>query len=356
MIAPRVSRSLSYPVAMREARTAMLAVREVGPSAAPRPRLLDRVRDAIRARHYSRRTEKTYVAWIRRYIFFHGKRHPAEMGAPEITRFLTSLAVDGKVAASTQNQALSALLFLYREVLQQEVPWLDDLVYAKRPHHLPVVLTRDEVRAVLGQIHGVLRLMAFLLYGAGLRLLECARLRVKDIDAGRNQIVIRAGKGNKDRLTMLPAAIKADLLRHVEAVRAQHQLDLQSGAGWVELPGALARKYPNAGREWPWQWVFPATRIYAGRLTNQRRRHHLHESVLQRAVRTAALRAGIAKRVSCHTFRHSFATHLLEDGHDIRTVQELLGHHDVSTTMIYTHVLNRGPGAVRSSADRVFPS
>jgi len=356
MLIPRTTGSLSYAVAFGEERAPALAVREVGPAATIKPRLLDRVREAIRTRHYSRRTEKTYVAWIRRYIFFHGKRHPAEMGATEITRFLTSLAVDSKVAASTQNQALSALLFLYREVLLQEVPWLDDLVYAKRPHHLPVVLTREEVRAVLGQIHGVPRLMAFLLYGAGLRLLECARLRVKDIDSGANQIVVRAGKGNKDRLTMLPAAIKADLLQHLEAVRAQHQLDLQAGAGWVELPGALARKYPNAGREWSWQWVFPATRIYVDRQTGQRRRHHLHESVLQRAVRAAALRAGIAKRVSCHTFRHSFATHLLDDGHDIRTVQELLGHHDVSTTMIYTHVLNRGPGAVRSPADRVFPA
>jgi integron integrase len=312
------------------------------------------VRDAIRARHYSRRTEKAYVAWIRRYIFFHGKRHPADMAAAEITRFLTSLAVDGKVAASTQNQALSALLFLYREVLQQEVQWLDDLVYAKRPYHLPVVLTRDEVRAVLAEIHGVPRLMTLLLYGAGLRLLECARLRVKDIDLASNEIVVRAGKGNKDRLTMLPAAIKADLTRHLESVRRQHQSDLQSGAGWVELPWALARKYPNAGREWPWQWVFPATRVYVDQSTGQRRRHHLHESVLQRSVKTASLRAGITKRVSCHTFRHSFATHLLEDGHDIRTVQELLGHHDVSTTMIYTHVLNRGPGAVRSPADRMF--
>ena len=354
MLIAQWSRSLSYAVAPQGARA--LAVREAGSAAAPKPRLLDRVREAIRTRHYSRRTEKVYVAWIRRYIFFHGKRHPAEMGAAEITRFLTSLAVEGKVAASTQNQALSALLFLYREVLLQEVPWLDDLVYAKRPHHLPVVLTREEVRAVLDQIQGVSRLMAFLLYGAGLRLLECARLRVKDIDFCRNQIVVRAGKGNKDRLTMLPAAIKADLLRHLEAVRSQHLRDLQVGAGWVELPNALARKYPNAGREWPWQWAFPATRIYVERQTGQRRRHHLHESVLQRAVRAAALRAGIAKRVSCHTFRHSFATHLLDDGHDIRTVQELLGHHDVSTTMIYTHVLNRGPGAVRSPADRVFPA
>jgi integron integrase len=356
MVALQPTRPLRYPTLHQQAGAATLAVREIDPSATPRPRLLDRVRDAIRARRYSRRTEKTYVAWIRRYIFFHGKRHPAEMGAPEITRFLTSLAVDGKVAASTQNQALSALLFLYREVLRQDVPWLDDLVYAKRPHHLPVVLTREEVRAVLGQIHGVPRLMAFLLYGAGLRLLECARLRVKDIDPGRNQIVVRAGKGNKDRLTMLPAAIKADLLRHLDGVRGQHQRDLQAGAGWVELPGALARNYPNAGREWPWQWVFPASRIYLDRQTGQRRRHHLHESVLQRAVRTATLRTGIAKRVSCHTFRHSFATQLLDDGHDIRTVQELLGHRDISTTMIYTHVLNRGPGAVRSPADRVFPA
>ncbi|HET7875347.1 MAG TPA: integron integrase [Methylomirabilota bacterium] len=331
-----------------------LAVRETGPSGTPKPRLLDRVREAVRARHYSRRTEKTYVAWIRRYILFHRKRHPTDMGAPEITRFLTSLAVDGHVAASTQNQALSALLFLYREVLQQQVPWLDDLVYAKRPHHLPVVLTRDEVRAVLDQIHGVPRLMAFLLYGAGLRLLECVRLRVKDIDVARNQIVVRSGKGDKDRLTMLPAAIKGDLVRQLESVRAQHQGDLQRGAGWVELPWALGKKYPNVGHEWPWQWVFPATRVYLDRVTGQRRRHHLHESVLQRAVRMAALRAGIAKRVSCHTFRHSFATHLLEDGHDIRTVQELLGHQDVTTTMIYTHVLNRGPGAVRSPADQIF--
>jgi integron integrase len=356
MLIPRTTGSLSYAVAFGEARAAALAVREVGPAATAKPRLLDRVREAIRARHYSCRTEKTYVGWIRRYIFFPGKRHPAEMGAPEITSFLTSLAVDSKIAASTQNQALSALLFLYREVLLHEVPWLDDLVYAKRPHYLPVVLTREEVRAVLGQMHEVPRLMAFLLYGAGLRLLECAHLRVKDIDAGANQTVVRAGKGNKDRLTMLPAAIKADLLRHLEAVRAQLQLDLQAGAGWVELPGALARKYPNAGREWPWQWVFPATRTYVDRQTGLRRRHHLHETVLQRAVRAAALRAGIAKRVSCHTFRHAFATHLLDDGHDIRTVQELLGHHDVSTTMIYTHVLNRGPGAVRSPADRVFPA
>jgi integron integrase len=339
---------------MDVANVPLFAVRETAQTGPPKPRLFDRVREAIRTRHYSRRTEKTYIAWIRRYIFFHGKRHPAEMGDAEITRFLTSLAVDGKVAAATQNQALSALLFLYREVLEQDVPWLDGIVRAKRPQRLPVVLTRDEVRAVLDRLDGVPRLMAFLLYGAGLRLLECARLRVKDVDVAANQIVVRSGKGDKDRVTMLPAAVKPELARHLGCVRRQHQADLQRGAGWVELPDALARKYPQAGREWAWQWVFPATRFYVDRLTGQRRRHHLHESVLQRAVKDAARHTGIAKPASCHTFRHSFATHLLEDGHDIRTVQELLGHHDVSTTMIYTHILNRGPAAVRSPADRMF--
>ncbi len=276
------------------------------------------------------------------------------MRAPEITAFLTSLAVDGRVAASTQNQALSALLFLYRDVLEVDLPWLDGIVRAKRPERLPVVLTREEVRAVLGRLDGMPRLMACLLYGAGLRVLECCRLRVQDVDFSANQIVVRGGKGDKDRVTMLPAAVKADLARHLAGVRAQHQRDLTVGAGWVELPTALLRKYPNAGREWAWQWVFPATRIYRDRLTGQLRRHHLHESVLQRAVKDAVRRAGIAKRASPHTLRHSFATHLLEDGHDIRTVQELLGHRDVSTTMIYTHVLNRGPAAVRSPVDRMF--
>ncbi len=328
-------------------------MRDLGSIGPQRPRLFDRVRDAIRARHYSRRTEEAYLAWIRRYILFHGKRHPAEMGAAEMTQFLTSLAVRRKVAASTQNQALSALLFLYREVLGQDVPWLDGIVHAKRPRRLPVVLTREEIRAVLGQLNGVPRLMALLLYGAGLRVLECARLRVKDIDFASNQLVVRAGKGDRDRVTMLPAAVKADLARHLELVRRRYDQDLKRGAGWVELPGALMRKYPNAGRDWGWQWVFPATRIYVDRSTGQRRRHHLHETVLQRAVRDAIRRAGIAKHATCHTFRHSFATHLFEDGHDIRTVQELLGHRDVSTTMIYTHVLNRGPGAVRSPADRL---
>lgn len=327
---------------------------ESGPPAPTPPRLLDRVRQGLRARHLSRRTEEAYVAWIRRFIFFHDKRHPVELGAPEVTKFLTSLAVDGQVAASTQNQALSALLFLYKDVLEIDLPWLDGIVRAKRPVRLPVVLTREEVRAVLQRLDGVTRLMACLLYGAGLRVLECCRLRVQDVDFATNQIVVRGGKGDKDRITMLPSVAKADLSRHLDAVRAQHHRDLAVGSGWVELPTALLRKYPNAGREWVWQWVFPATRVYRDRLTGQRRRHHLHESVLQRAVKLAVRDAGLAKRASPHTLRHSFATHLLEDGHDIRTVQELLGHRDVSTTMIYTHVLNRGPAAVRSPADRMF--
>jgi len=318
------------------------------------PRLLDRVREANRLRHGSRSTEKSYIGWIRRFILFHGKRHPAEMGAPEVAQFLSSLAVEGQVAASTQNQALSALLFLYRHVLHQDLPWLDDVVRARRPKHLPVVLTREEVRAVIARLDGTPRLMSTLLYGSGLRVLECARLRVQDIEFAMNQIVVRDGKGAKDRVTVLPAVAKQPLAQHLLRVKRQHDSDLALGAGWVELPWALARKYPNAGRQWPWQWVFPATRCYIDQATGQRRRHHLHETVLQRAILEAVREAQLGKRATPHTFRHSFATHLLEDGRDIRTVQELLGHNDVSTTMIYTHVLNRGPSAVTSPADRVL--
>ncbi len=318
------------------------------------PKLLDRVREANRLRHGSRSTEKSYVGWIRRYILFHGKRRPAEMGAPEVTRFLSSLAVEGRVAASTQNQALSALLFLYRHVLHQDLPWLEDVVRAKRPKHLPVVLTRDEVRAVILELHGTPRLMATLLYGSGLRLLQCCRLRVQDVDFAMNQIVVRDAKGAKDRVTILPTVAKRALAEHLQRVKRQHEADLARGAGWVELPWALDRKYPNAGREWPWQWIFPATRFYVDRATGRRRRHHLHETVLQRAVLEAVRRVRLAKWATPHTFRHSFATHLLEDGRDIRTVQELLGHDDVSTTQIYTHVLNRGPSGVTSPADRVL--
>ncbi|HEX4993863.1 MAG TPA: integron integrase [Methylomirabilota bacterium] len=323
------------------------------PTPSPPPRLLDRVRAALRTRHCSPRTEKAYVGWTRRHILFHGKRHPADMGAAEITRFLSALAVQRNVAASTQNQALSALLFLYREVLEQELPWLDDIVRAKTRERIPVVLTRDEVQAAVAGLDGPPRLLALLLYGAGLRLLEALRLRVKDVDFARNQITVRSGKGGKDRVTMLPAAVRRDLAKHLEVVRAQHEADVRAGAGWVELPWAFARKYPRAAREWIWQWIFPATRPYLHRDTGQRRRHHLHETVLQRAVKEAVRSAGIPKGATCHTFRHSFATHLLEDGADIRTVQELLGHRDVTTTMIYTHVLNRGPAGVLSPADRL---
>jgi integron integrase len=281
-----------FTYAVEDGQAGRFALHEPRPPAAPKPRLLDRVREAIRARHYSPRTEKAYVHWIKRYIFFHGKRHPAEMGAAEVSAFLTALAVQGKVAASTQNQALSALLFLYRDILGGELEWLDDLMRAKRPQRLPVVLTREEVRAVLERLDGITHLMALLLYGAGLRLLECCHLRVKDVDFGANQLVIRDGKGHKDRVTMLPAATKAALAGHLERTRRHHERDLARGGGWVELPAALARKYPNAGREWGWQWVFPATRPYVEPVTGQRRRHHLHESVLQRAVKTRSGRPG----------------------------------------------------------------
>jgi len=317
------------------------------------PRLLGRVREELRARHLSRRTEKAYVAWIRRYVVFHGRRHPRGLGPAEVTRFLTWLAVERRVSASTQNQAFAALLFLYRQVLGMPLDGIE-AVRAKLPARLPVVLTRAEVRAVLERLEGTPRLMAVLLYGAGLRLLECARLRCKDVDFGANQIVVRRGKGDRDRVTLLPGAIRGELEAEIARVRHLHTTDVRRGAGWVELPEALAIKYPRAGRDLPWQWVFPATRIYVDRVTGQSRRHHLHESVLQRAVKEAVRASGITTPASCHTFRHSFATHLLEDGYDIRTVQTLLGHRDVSTTMIYTHVRNRGPGGVRSPADRLI--
>ncbi|HUP01019.1 MAG TPA: integron integrase [Gemmatimonadota bacterium] len=317
----------------------------------PAPRLLDQVRAAIRVRGYSRRTEKAYVGWIRRYVRFHGTRHPRELAEPEVSQFLTYLAVEQKVSASTQNQALSAILFLYRHVLEQELDWLDGLVRARRPARLPVVLTRSETSAVLDGLRGTPRLMASLLDGAGLRILECARLRVKDVDLERREIVIRDGKGQKDRITVLPVALQHPLRTHLEKIRRQHQDDLAQGFGSVELPTAIERKYPRAPWEWGWQWVFPATRFYRDPGTGRRRRHHLHESVLQRAVKEAVRAAGLAKPASCHTLRHSFATHLLEDGYDLRTIQELLGHRDVSTTMIYTHVLNSGGRGVRSPLD-----
>lgn len=325
------------------------------PGASPPPRLFPAVHDAIRLRHLSRRTEQAYVGWIRRYVLFHGKRHPAELGADEISEFLTDLATHANVAASTQNQALSALLFLYRHVLGVEPGTLDDLVRARRPRRLPTVLTKGEVRSVLGCMDGVPGLMALVLYGSGLRLLECARLRVQDFDFAAGQLHVRDGKGGKGRVTLLPARVRAPLRAQLDSVRDLHRADLASGAGRVQLPHALERKYPNADREWRWQWVFPAARLHTDRDSGRRRRHHLHETVLQRAVRSAAARCGLTKRVTCHTFRHSFATHLLEDGYDIRTVQELLGHKDVATTMIYTHVLGSGVAGIRSPADHLGP-
>ncbi len=315
------------------------------------PRLLDRVHEAVRIRHYSRRTEKAYTGWIRRFVLFHGKRHPDEMGEAEITAFLSDLATRRRVAASTQNQALSALLFLYRDVLGHDLPWLDGIVRAKRPQRVPVVLSRAEVRALLERLHGTSWLAASLLYGAGLRLLEALRLRVKDVDSQRNEITVRRGKGAKDRRTLMPGSLKRPLATHLERVHRQHAADLASGAGSVALPDAVASKYPRAAWEWGWQWVFPATRSYRDRETGQRRRHRLHESVVQRAVKRAAREAGLTKPATCHTLRHSFATHLLEDGYDIRTIQELLGHKDLATTMIYTHVLNKGGRAVKSPLD-----
>jgi integron integrase len=321
------------------------------PAANLKPKLLDQVRQAIRMRHYSYRTEKAYVHWIKRFIFFHNKRHPIEMGEAEIGQFLSSLATDGGVSASTQNQALNALLFLYHEVLNKKIGLINGVVRAKRPQRLPVVLTKDEVKRVLDRMNGTPHLMGLLLYGAGLRLMECCRLRVKDIDFSRNEVVVRSGKGNKDRYTMLPSTVRDSLIGHLRGVKSQHDEDLKNGLGRVSLPNALDRKYPNACKEWGWQWVFPAASHYTDSVTGEKRRHHLHESVLQRAFKEARLKAGVFKPAGCHSLRHSFATHLLENGYDIRTVQELLGHNDVSTTMVYTHVLNRGGKGVRSPAD-----
>jgi integron integrase len=313
-------------------------------------KLLDQVRDAIRVKHYSLRTEKTYVDWIKRFVLFHNKRHPREMGATEIEQFLTHLALNENVAASTQNQALSAILFLYRDVLHQDLGNIN-AVRAKKPKRLPVVLTRDEVQRILTHLSGEYRLMAQLLYGSGLRLIECIRLRVKDIDFAQGQIIVRDGKGGKDRVTMLPASIVQPLQEHLQRVKRLHDQDLARGCGTVHLPYALERKYPNANREWGWQYVFPSDRLSTDPRSGKTQRHHLDESGLQKAVRQAAQRANIHKPVGCHTFRHSFATHLLQNGYDIRTVQELLGHKDVKTTMIYTHVLHRGGLAVRSPLD-----
>lgn len=314
-------------------------------------RLMDQARETLRMHHYSFRTEESYLKWIRRFILFNNKRHPREMGAAEIQRFLSSLATEGHVAASTQNQALSSILFLYRKVLQVDLPWMDDIVRAKRPVRVPIVLTRDEVGCVLQAMEGKYWLMASLLYGSGMRLSECLRLRVQDVDFEYLQLTIRDGKGKKDRRTILPETLVAPLKQHLEWVRGMHERDLARGLPGVSLPWAIERKYRGAGLEWKWHYLFPSSRYAFIRDSNGRRRHHAHPANLARAVKIAVKEAGINKRASCHTFRHSFATHLLEAGYDIRTVQELLGHSNVQTTMVYTHVLKRGGRAVKSPAD-----
>ena len=317
-----------------------------------KPKLLDQVRQQIRLRNYSIRTERVYAEWIKRFIRFHAYRHPAEMGAAEIEAYLTHLAVKRDVSASTQNQALAALLFLYKQVLKQDLPWLDNVVRAKRPQHMPVVLTRDEVQRVLARLSGVPWLVASLLYGAGLRLTEALRLRVKDVEFARREILVRDGKGQKDRVTVLPGTVIAVLQEHLLKVKRLHERDLAEGFGRANLPYALARKYPNAAAEWGWQFVFPSVNRSEDPRGAGTFRHHIHEKTIQRHMREAVRQAGIIKPATPHTLRHCFATHLLEAGQDIRTVQELLGHADVKTTMIYTHVLNRGGLAVLSPLDR----
>lgn len=325
------------------------------PAPAGHPKLLEQVRRACRARHFSPRTEDAYIAWVRRFVQFHDRRHPSELGDDAIADFLTYLAEKLDVSTSTQNQAGSALLFLYREVLGTPVRPPDAVVRPKKPRKLPVVMTRTEVHAVLRQLEGPRLLVASLLYGSGLRLLEALCLRLKDVDLERGELIVRAGKGGGDRVTMVPSALRPDLRRQIDRVTRQHELDCRRGAGFVVLPHGLARKKPGDARAIQWQWLFPATRVHEDAETGQKRRHHLHETVIQRAVTEAVRRSGITKRASCHTFRHSFATHLLESGYDIRTVQELLGHQNVRTTMIYTHVLNRGGLGVRSPLDALDP-
>lgn len=320
------------------------------------PRLRDQLRDALRRRHYSYRTEQSYIHWVRRFIFFHGKRHPRDMGEPEIAAFLTDLAVKRRVSASTQNQALSAILFLYKGVLERDIGLIRGVVRAKRPERLPVVMTREEVQSVLQRLSGREWLMACLMYGAGLRVMECMRMRLKDIDFGLKQIVVRDGKGQKDRVTPLPETLVSALHQQIEEVKRARDGDLADGYGEVSMPFALARKYPNAARELAWWYLFPASQRSRDPYSDRILRHHLDESVAQRAVKTAVRSAGLTKPVSCHSFRHSFATHLLAAGHDIRTIQEILGHQDVRTTMVYTHVLGKGAKGVFSPLDGITAS
>ena len=316
-------------------------------------KLLDRVRSEIRYRRYSIRTEKSYVAWIKRFIYFHGKRHPLELTEKDIRSFLNHLVSERNVSASTQNQALCSIVFLYRHVLKLNLKWIDDINWSKRPKKLPVVFTKDEVKNVLVMIDGQSWLMSSLLYGAGLRLTECIRLRIQDVDFGYHQLIVRNGKGDKDRVTLLPDQLQDQLKKQVEKVHLIHQKDLENGFGRVFLPDALERKYPNAAAEFRWQYLFPSEKISRDPRSGIKRRHHVSRDYLQLSVKKAVKKAGFNKSGTCHTFRHSFATHLLEAGYDIRTVQELLGHKDVSTTMIYTHVLNKGGQGVKSPLDRL---
>jgi len=327
--------------------------RTTGEVARAEESLMSQYRKALRSRHYSKRTEKTYSRWIVRYIHFHQMRHPRDMAEREINAFLSDLAVNGKVGASTQNQALAAILFLYRNLIGREVGDLGDLIRARKPERIPVVMTKAEVKLILMEMHGRERLMLELIYGCGLRLNECLELRIGDLDYERNQIMVRNGKGAKDREVMLPGSLKIRLQKHLWEVQKVHRGDLRAGWGEVPLPGALSRKYPGASKEWRWQWVFPQERRWSDSQSGKQGRHHIDATILQRAIRRAVDKSGLTKRISCHTFRHSFATHLLEGGYDIRTVQVLLGHKDLKTTMIYTHVLNRGPGGVRSPLDEL---
>ena len=321
-------------------------------SAPHAPMLLEVVRERIQAKHYSRRTEQSYTSWIRRFVNFYHKKHPRDMGAPEVEAFLTDLAVNGKVSASTQTQALSALLFLYRDVLGIDLPWLDGLVRAKPSQRIPMVLSVNEVHRLMASLDGVYSLMARLIYGTGMRLMECVSLHEKDVDFDRHEILVREGKGGKDRVTMLPETLGPSLQEHLQKVRVLFEMDRKNDAPCVAMPDALSRKYPEAGKTWGWFWVFPAPGLSDDPETGIHRRHHIYEQNLQRAIRFGVRKAGIAKPATTHTLRHSFATHLLESGYDIRTVQELLGHSDVSTTMIYTHVLNKGGRGVISPLDR----
>jgi len=336
---------------MASANQAVSAVSNIVTIPGAKPKVLDRMREALQTRHYSPRTEEAYCSWVRKFVHFHKFRHPAEMAEPDVNAFLTHLATKLNVSASTQNQALSALLFLYRSVLEKKLGDLGEVVRARKPERLPEVMTREEVKRVLGHMKDDKWLIASLLYGSGLRLLECLRLRVKDIDFARNEIFIRQGKGAKDRITMLPQSLKGTLQEHLQRVKAIHAKDLLAGWGRVQLPDALDRKFPNASAEWRWQWVFPQESRWYDPKTRLQGRHHVHESIMQKAVSRAVWYAKITRRVTCHTFRHSFATHLLAAGYDIRTVQELLGHRDLKTTMVYTHVLNRGGKGVCSPVD-----